>query len=266
MNDNNPNKIPSFESYDEIGNHKDGWISPEGKFYPCRNDQHDESAEYLIGIYADGSEDLGKTSRTLIIEKGFVQLSAGKIKNDQILTFSQKHILMKAGYDLYPHIPQLPDDLTVLLQKRTLPILHEILAKKLDSLTWQDNMTREIWYDLCARNKWEKNIYFRDGENAGDEIWSFICDLFDNLAQDFEVKWDGQYSYNSVKEYYHVFVPERNSPYGIVLERHIHNISDKVMLLGMSETITIKSYASLELPRFKVNHVDDNPFTRPITS
>jgi hypothetical protein len=55
-------KKPPFVPKDKIDSGEQGWISPKGIFYPCLPDEHNKSAEYLVG---DNSPD-----KTYLSEKG----------------------------------------------------------------------------------------------------------------------------------------------------------------------------------------------------
>lgn len=80
----------SFEASDQISG-KDGWLTREGKFFPCNSDQHDTSARFIADNFKGEVEELyrhidkntseiDKLPARIILQRcGYVLLSQGKV-------------------------------------------------------------------------------------------------------------------------------------------------------------------------------------------
>lgn len=111
-----PNPKDKFEKKEKIEPGQDGWLTPEGYFYPCEPDEHDASAKFLL--FEEIPENVNESrgilewqiekypARQIAKRYGYV-LVRGKILpvDDEIrLTASQLDALKKAGVQILDSI------------------------------------------------------------------------------------------------------------------------------------------------------------------
>ncbi|MGB6838789.1 MAG: hypothetical protein WBD86_02155 [Microgenomates group bacterium] len=107
-----PKPKDAFERKEKIEPGQDGWLTPEGNFYPCEPDEHDDSAKFLLSDQSP--EDIDEREwllehfppREIVKRRGYV-LVRGKIlpSNDFIkLTPSQLDRLNEAGVQILDSI------------------------------------------------------------------------------------------------------------------------------------------------------------------
>jgi hypothetical protein len=119
-----------FEPRDEIIKGEDGWLSPNGTFYPCDSTEHDESAKYLLSEkspehkFVSQRENLcydfypSDPDRLKLLKSGYILVRGSIFPSDKFanITTNQLEVLKKAGITIVDPIDNSECDPSLVLE------------------------------------------------------------------------------------------------------------------------------------------------------
>jgi len=198
--ENSPAHNP-FRKSNYIGNATDGWLCPDGSFYRCAADQHDECAQFVQSSEKIKSSDPHLPCRFALLKEGFAQLSTGRlVKGKTPLTPDQTAALQNARIESDTPCPDespLLNRIKLLAQGESEPIKKSVLSQ----------LASKKSFEVDTSTKEESDIY----QEVCDEIFNTLTQNFTDVSHTFPMGDTLTTAY-----------PTPNSPVGVTYWQHTH--------------------------------------------